>query len=117
MIRFQIRHRVPPERIPEFVEVVRRVFAPAVSKQEGFQSCTLLQEYPDTELKELGATSDGHHLQIELTFESEELRQKWVATSEHAEVLAATSALSEATVYSGYLVVLDEASRVGHQAR
>ncbi|MEV8516253.1 antibiotic biosynthesis monooxygenase [Dactylosporangium sp. NPDC051484] len=61
-----------PDHAEPLVRAFQQSFVPAVSIQEGFRSVRLL------------APADGEsNYRISLEFETEELRQKWVASQEH----------------------------------
>ena len=76
------RHVVDLAREQEMLKTFRETFRPAAAKQPGFIEVHMLK---------LRTTVMGKHpgdanYRFVLTFESEELRQKWIATDIHQEV-------------------------------
>ena len=60
----------------------RDTFFPAISKQKGFLGAQLIR-----------SVDDARRLNIEFTFESEELRQDWVASDDHQHAVPILKAL------------------------
>ena len=66
-------------------------YIPAISKQDGFQRSTLLKKRDA--LREY---------QINITFDTEELRLKWVDSREHGEVWPKIAGLCSRVSWSGF---------------
>lgn len=111
MIQFQVRQKVASDDLATFETIIRRSFIPAVSRQEGFVSFRLLYEYPEDIRSELGATSDGFHVVVQLTFETEEHRRTWVETAEHESVGQELAGVVADASFSGYTIVTETVSK------
>jgi heme-degrading monooxygenase HmoA len=112
VIQFQVRQQVKPDDLAAFEKIIRNSFVPAISHQEGFVSFRLLYEYPDDLRAELGATSDGFHVVVQLTFDTEEHRQTWVRTDEHESVGQELAGVVTEATFSGYTIVTENGSSV-----
>ncbi len=73
---------VDPAKEQEMLHNFRTIFLPAASKQRGFVDVQMLKLRSALQ----GSAPPGANYRFELTFASEELRQKWVATKTHQEV-------------------------------
>ena len=78
----------------ELEAAFRDVFVPAISVQEGFVRVALLK-----------ARDALREYQVILSFESEELRLKWVASSEHQDAFPKIAALCGRVSWSGFDVI------------
>lgn len=72
-------------------DAFRTEFLPAVSRQEGFCRATLLKK--GNALREY---------EIDLAFETEELRLKWVASDDHQEVFPKVAATCQRLWHEGF---------------
>jgi len=77
----------------ELERVYKEVFYPAVSRQEGFRSSQLMRQPKTGEFT------------VRLSFRTEELRMKWVASADHQRAWPALSGLSSKTTWQGFAVV------------
>ncbi len=77
----------------ELERLYREEFYPAVSRQPGFISSELMHK------------PHSHEYVLRHTFQSEELRMKWVATPEHQKTWPHMVSLSEKTTWQGFGVV------------
>ena len=75
----------------ELESLYRREYVPGIKIQAGFQRTTLLKKRDA--LREY---------QIDITFDSEELRLKWVDSQEHTEVWPKMAALCQRVSWSGF---------------
>lgn len=75
MITLHIRLNVEPGQEARFEELYRNAFVPAISKQEGFLRAQLLRAFEQSEVYE-----------IDIYFETEELRERWANSADHQEV-------------------------------
>jgi heme-degrading monooxygenase HmoA len=108
VIQFEVRQKVSAENRAAYDEVVKALFVPAVSVQEGFISFRLLEEYPAEVQEKAGARSDGFNVVVQLTFESEEQRLKWVETPEHAKLGERLTGLMDDARATGYTIRTEE---------
>jgi heme-degrading monooxygenase HmoA len=110
VIQFQVKQKVTAESRAAFEDVVQRLFIPAITAQKGFISFRMLEEFPVAVRDEIGATTDGFHLVIQLTFETEDDRRNWVATPAHDEFGRAVAGLVSDAHYTGYQVLVEQTS-------
>jgi heme-degrading monooxygenase HmoA len=107
MINLQIKYTVSSANSDAFEKMIDRVYGPALAKQQGFAGYRLLREYSDAERKRIEATSDGYNFILELIFETEDLRVKWVASPEHDPAFEEAKKLADPITHNGYHVVQD----------
>jgi heme-degrading monooxygenase HmoA len=107
MITLQVKYAVAERDADEFQDTIVRVYGQVLAKQEGFISYRLLREYPRELREHIGATSDGYQFQLELTFESEELRRRWAASPDHDPAYEASRRLANQVIHNGFEVVRD----------
>lgn len=81
-------------REPELEARFRDTFLPAVSVQQGFLQAQLMR-----------AVEDRLRYHIEFTFESEELRQGWVASDDHQHAVPILKALCSDWSFARFEVV------------
>ncbi len=80
--------------------VFREAFVPAISVQEGFRRVALLK-----------VRDALRQYRIELAFESEELRLKWVASPEHQKAFPQIAALCQQITWAGFDVMEQRLAR------
>lgn len=103
-IRLYVEMDVAPAKERELLRLFHEQFVPEAVKHEGYIRVKLLKKR--TVL--MGAAPASHTYRFELEFESEELRQKWIASPGHQRVWPPVEALMTTT--KDYPVVLyDEA--------
>lgn len=68
-----------PAREKEMLENYRKVFRPAIGKQPGFVSVTLLK----LRIEKQGKAPAGCPYRLNISFQTEEQRLKWVASDAH----------------------------------
>ena len=81
-IELHVDLSVSPAKEQEMLQNFRTVFRPAASKQPGFIDVKMLKLTSALQ----GAAPAGANYRFVLGFQSEEQRQKWVATATHQEV-------------------------------
>jgi hypothetical protein len=81
-IRLYVEMDVPPEREREMLQTFHDSFVPEAVKHEGFIRVKMLKRRTIL----LGTAPAAHTYRFELEFESEELRQKWIASAGHQRV-------------------------------
>ena len=81
-IRLYVEMDVAPAREREMLETFHNLFVPEAVKHQGFIRVKVLKRRAI-----LQGTAPAHHnYRFELEFESEELRQKWIASAAHQRV-------------------------------
>jgi hypothetical protein len=99
-IRLYVEMDVAPSREHEMLDTFRHVFVPEAVKHEGYIRVKMLKRRSI-----LQGTAPAHHnYRFELEFESEELRQKWIASAGHQRVWPAVERTM--TTLKDYPVVL-----------
>ena len=81
-IRLYVEMEVPPEREREMLEAFHNTFVPEAVKHEGYIRVKMLKKRAVL----LGTAPANHTFRFELEFESEALRQKWIASDAHQRV-------------------------------
>jgi hypothetical protein len=81
-IRLYVEMDVPPGREREMLQSFHDTFVPEAVKHEGYIRVKMLKRRSIVE----GTAPAAHNYRFELEFESEELRQKWIASAWHQRV-------------------------------
>ena len=103
-IRLYVEMDVPPGREHEMLAAFHDTFVPEAVKHAGYIRVKMLKRRSIVQ----GSAPATHNYRFELEFESEALRQKWIASPEHQRVWPLVE--KTMTTQKGYPVVLyDEA--------
>ena len=81
-IRLYVEMDVPAAREKEMLDLFHNSFVPEAVKHEGYIRVKLLKKRAVL----MGSAPKEHTFRFELEFESEELRQKWIASAGHQRV-------------------------------
>jgi antibiotic biosynthesis monooxygenase (ABM) superfamily enzyme len=81
-IRLYVEMDVAPAREKEMLEAFHNTFVPEAVKHEGYIRVKMLKRRSFIQ----GTAPANHNYRFELEFESEELRQKWIASTGHQRV-------------------------------
>ena len=81
-IRLYVEMEVPSAREREMLDAFHNTFVPEAVKHDGYIRVKMLKKR--TVL--MGTVPPSHNYRFELEFESEELRQKWIASAGHQRV-------------------------------
>jgi hypothetical protein len=81
-IRLYVEMDVPPAREREMLDAFHNTFVPEAVKHEGYIRVMMLKRRAFIQ----GSAPPTHNYRFELEFESEELRQKWIASAAHQRV-------------------------------
>jgi hypothetical protein len=81
-IRLYVEMDVAPGREREMLETFHDTFVPEAVKHEGYIRVKMLKRRSILQ----GTAPPAHNYRFELEFESEELRQKWIASAGHQRV-------------------------------
>ena len=81
-IRLYVEMDVAPAREREMLDTFHRVFVPEAEKHAGYIRVKMLKRRAILQ----GTAPANHNYRFELEFESEELRQKWIASAAHQRV-------------------------------
>ena len=103
-IRLYVEMDISPGREREMLDLFHNQFVPEAVKHEGYIRVKLLKRRTVIQ----GSVPPAHNYRFELEFESEELRQKWIASAAHQRVWPPVEKMMTTT--KDYPVVLyDEA--------
>jgi hypothetical protein len=81
-IRLYVEMDVAPAREKEMLEIFHDVFVPEAVKHPGYIRVKMLKRRAVLQ----GTAPPQHNYRFELEFESEELRQQWIASAGHQRV-------------------------------
>jgi hypothetical protein len=81
-IRLYVEMDIAPAREREMLDLFHNQFVPEAVKHEGYIRVKMLKRRSVLQ----GTAPATHNYRFELEFESEELRQKWIASPAHARV-------------------------------
>jgi len=81
-IRLYVEMDVAPGREKEMLDTFHNTFVPEAVKHEGYIRVKMLKRRTIIQ----GTAPASHNYRFELEFESEALRQKWIASPEHQRV-------------------------------
>ena len=81
-IRLYVEMDVAPAREREMLDLFHNQFVPEAVKHEGYIRVKMLKRRTILQ----GTAPAAHNYRFELEFESEELRQKWIASAGHQRV-------------------------------
>ena len=103
MILLQIYFDVSTEKAQDFEQMYRASYVPALKKQEGYLGSTLLRLFPPDVAAEIEAAATTFNYQMELMFDTEAHRRRWVASEEHSVVWPLAEALSQKIACRGQM--------------
>ena len=78
-IQLHVDLAVNPAKEQEMLRIFRDTFRPAAAKQPGYIDAKMIKLRPALQ----GQAPAGANYRFVLVFQTEELRQKWIATKEH----------------------------------
>jgi hypothetical protein len=81
-IRLYVEMDVAPAREREMLDTFHNAFVPEAVKHQGYIRVKMLKRRTILQ----GTAPGNHNYRFELEFESEELRQKWIASAGHQRV-------------------------------
>jgi hypothetical protein len=99
-IRLFVEMDIAPAREREMLNLFHNQFVPEAVKHAGYIRVKMLKRRSILQ----GTAPPTHNYRFELEFESEELRQKWIASAAHARVWPPVEAMMTTT--KNYPVVL-----------
>jgi mannose-6-phosphate isomerase-like protein (cupin superfamily)/heme-degrading monooxygenase HmoA len=99
---------VAKENAAAFEKMYYSIYVPAMTVQQGYVGSKLLRLYPENVSKEIEAEPTTYNYQIQISFDTEENRRKWVASSQHQIAWPAATALAKEYKWRGYDVMGDD---------
>lgn len=109
MISLQIDFVITAENANKFIRMYRESYAPALRRQRGYLGSTLLRIYDDELASQIAAQQTDFNFQMELLFDTEENRQSWASSADHAGVWPMAERLCKEVVWRGYSIEADDA--------
>jgi mannose-6-phosphate isomerase-like protein (cupin superfamily)/heme-degrading monooxygenase HmoA len=102
---------VTKENAEAFEKMYHSVYVPAMTVQQGYLGSKLLRLFPENLSKEIEAEGTAYNYQIQISFDTEENRRKWVASTQHQIAWPAATALAKEYKWRGYDVMGDDDQR------
>ncbi|HVW26907.1 MAG TPA: hypothetical protein VHC69_16180 [Polyangiaceae bacterium] len=99
-IRLYVEMDIAPDKEREMLDLFHNQFVPEAVKHEGYIRVKMLKRRAVIQ----GSVPPAHNYRFELEFESEELRQKWIASDAHKRVWPPVERMMTTT--TNYPVVL-----------
>ena len=96
MIQVHVDLAIDPVKEDEMVRYFQTVFRPAAQKFRGYVDVRMLK----LRAAPVGTAPPGINYRFAITYESEELRQKWVASEIHQEVWGGMEKMLSSPDYS-----------------
>jgi heme-degrading monooxygenase HmoA len=110
-IALQMDFVVAKENADAFEKMYYSIYVPAMTVQQGYLSSKLLRLFPENISKEIQAEPTTYNYQIQISFDTEENRRKWVASDQHQIAWPAASGLTREFKWRGYDVMGDDDQR------
>ena len=101
----EIYFKVSKKRAADFEKMYVQSYVPALRKQQGYLRSKLLRVFPEKVAREIDAAPTEFNYQMELVFDTEENRRRWVASKEHATAWPLASGMAQKFAWRGYDVV------------
>jgi mannose-6-phosphate isomerase-like protein (cupin superfamily) len=100
---------VTKENAEAFEQMYTSVYVPAMTVQQGYIESKLLRLFPENIEKEIEGEVSNYNYQMQISFDTEENRRKWVASKEHMQTAwPAASKLAQSYKWRGYDVMGDD---------
>lgn len=107
-IVLQMDFVVPKENAESFEKMYTSVYVPAMTVQQGYIESKLLRLFPENLEKEIQGEETTFNYQVQISFDTEENRRKWVASPQHQIAWPAASKLAKSFKWRGYDVMGDD---------
>ncbi len=102
---------VPKENAEAFEKMYHSIYVPAMTVQQGYLGSKLLRIFSNEVAKGIQAEPTDYNYQIQISFDTEENRRKWVASDQHQIAWPSASGLTKAFKWRGYDVMGDDDQR------
>lgn len=99
---------VDAENAQAFEKMYYSIYVPAMIVQKGYLSSKLLRLFSEEVAKGIQAEPTEYNYQIQIEFDTEENRRKWVASDQHQIAWPAASGLAKKFKWRGYDVMGDD---------
>jgi len=104
----QMDFEVAKENAEAFEKMYTSIYVPAMTVQKGYIESKLIRIFPDNLEKEIEGEATTYNYQIQISFDTEENRRKWVASQQHKIAWPAASGLAKTFKWRGYEVMGDD---------
>jgi mannose-6-phosphate isomerase-like protein (cupin superfamily) len=92
-----------------FEKMYTSIYVPAMTVQQGYLESKLLRLFPEDVEKQIQGEASTYNYQMQISFDTEENRRKWVASKEHLQTAwPAASKLAKSYKWRGYDVTGDD---------
>jgi len=99
---------VAKENAEAFEKMYTSIYVPAMTVQQGYLSSKLLRMYSDSLAKKIQAEPSTYNYQIQISFDTEENRMRWVGSPQHLIAWPAATGLAKEFKWRGYDVMGDD---------
>lgn len=99
---------VPKDNGEAFEKMYYSIYLPAMTVQQGYLGSKLLRLFPEDMAKTIQAEPTTFNYQIQISFDTEENRRRWVASDQHQIAWPAASRLAKEYKWRGYDVMGDD---------
>lgn len=99
---------VAKENAEAFEKMYHSIYVPAMTVQQGYLGSKLLRFYPENLAKEIESEATTYNYQIQISFDTEASRRKWVASDQHQIAWPAATKLAKSYKWRGYDVMGDD---------
>ena len=99
---------VAKENAEAFEKMYASIYVPAMTVQQGYLGSKFLRLFPESLAKEIQAEATTYNYQVQISFDTEENRRKWVASPQHQVAWPAASGLAKEYKWRGYEVMGDD---------
>jgi mannose-6-phosphate isomerase-like protein (cupin superfamily) len=110
-IALQMDFTVAKENSEAFEKMFHSIYVPAMTVQKGYLWSKLLRLFPEDLSKSIEAEPTEYNYQVQISFDTEENRRRWVASDQHKIAWPAASKLAKAFKWRGYEVMGEDDQR------
>jgi antibiotic biosynthesis monooxygenase (ABM) superfamily enzyme len=96
---------VTKENAEAFEKMYYSMYVPAMTVQQGYISSQLLRLYPEDVEKKIQGEATTFNYQLQISFDTEENRMKWVGSKQHQIAWPAATSLAKEYKWRGYDVM------------
>lgn len=99
---------VPKENAAAFEKIYQSIYVPAMTVQQGYLGSKLIRLFPEDVAKTIQAEPTLYNYSIQISFDTEDNRRKWVASDQHQIAWPAASKLAKEYKWRGYDVIAED---------
>ncbi len=96
------------ENSEAFEKMYNSIYVPAMKVQQGYLGSRLLRLFPEVVAQSIQAEPTSFNYQIQISFDTEENRRRWVASDQHQIAWPAAARLAKEYKWRGYDVMGDD---------